>query len=359
MEEIAVKPKKAQLMTNVIGLGILCGLSLAEPMLGPVCAVLTPLFACPMVKHKEEWLCWAVAAMPAAGWILSGWDVWIALALLLPGMLPLCVTRALHPKDRTGPNGILLYCCLAALSLAALLGVASWRMGATMAELLPQLVMDAVRKTPDPNQLLFRLASAGLVSLPKGFQRTDLLSRLLEPGLTNQMLLSLGRTVELFAQSVLPMLLVQISILTGLFTTLRLERLNGVMIVVEIDPRKPGERKTRVTSPPGFRMLDLPLRVRAGLFAAMVLAALFAHTGSLGQTFALMCYQLGSTAFQLTGSAVMVYVFARRSPDSIRLIGAVTGAIYVMAPTVPLIIGILDTFVHYRANKVRDPDSDS
>lgn len=64
MESVAVKPKRAQVMTNVVALGILGGLSLAGPVPGVICAMLLPLFACPLAKHKEEKMAWASCVLP-------------------------------------------------------------------------------------------------------------------------------------------------------------------------------------------------------------------------------------------------------------------------------------------------------
>lgn len=354
MESVAVKPKRAQVMTNVVALGILGGLSLAGPAPGVICALLLPLFACPLAKHKEEKMAWAACALPCVGCLLQGADPLLAAVLLMPGMIPLWVTRKLHPKERTGMNGILLYICLTALSAALVLG--SVFFGAQTA--LPDTAMNWLGRSESAGMLLMQLAQMGLVSLPEGFEPGGLMMQLMEPAVLQQMLLSFRRTVELFMIHELPMLVTHVCILIGLFTSLRVEHLNGVMLVVEIDPNRPGERKTHVTSPPGFRLLSLPPKMRLALAALLLLCAMMVSSTGISQTLALMGAQFILTCYQLVGASVMVFVFAKNRPDQIRLIGAVVGLIYAMLPTVPFLIGLSDSIFHYRTHKVRE-DSES
>ena len=359
MDGIAVKPRHAQIMVNVIALGVVSGLCLAVPALGLLCAMLAPLFSCPLVRHREEWLSWAASAVPAACWLIAGYDPAVGAALLLPSLLPLIATRVIPPRERIGKYGLLLYTVLTTLSAAALLWVIQLRLGAPMAAVLPDRVMEWVRQSKQPGKLLYRLAASGLVSLPQGCDGSELLRPFVAPGILHQTLLSLRRTAELFLQLQLPMYVAHACLLIGLFTAFRVEHLNGVMLVVEVDPHRPQERKTHVTTPPGFRLFTLPVPMRIALGCLFVLcAALISHEG-LPATAGLVFSQLARAAFQLNGAAVMVYVFAKRSPDSDTAIGAAVGLAYALVPAVPLIIGISDSFVHYRTSKVRNPDSDS
>ena len=359
MDGITVKPRHAQIMVNVIALGVLSGLSLAMPALGLLCAFLAPLFSCPLVKHKEEWLSWASGVVPAACWLIAGYDAAVGAALLLPALVPVTVTRLLAPKDRVGPLGFVLYTTLTALSAAALLGIAQWRLGAPLSQMLPDLAVAWIRKSERPGMLLYRLASARLVTLPEGCSGPELLQKFVSPFVLQQTLYSFRRTAELFVQLQLPMYVMHACLLIGLFTTLRVERLNGVMLVVEIDPHHPQDRKTRVTTPPGFRMFAVPRPVQLALAGMFLLSAMLVTHDGLSSTLGLMALQLARTVFQLTGAAVMVHVFAARQPDSTVIIGTAVGLIYALLPSVPLIIGLTDSIVHYRTSKVRNPDSDS
>ena len=349
MESVAIKPKRAQIKFNVIALGILCGLSLAGSFACVVCAMLLPLFACPLAKHPEEKLAWAACALPAAAAFVHTADPVLAIALLCPGMLPLLITRLLHPKERTGAKGVVVYLALIMLCMALVLGALSWRMTAP----LPDLVMEWVAQSNAAVPLLIRLAQTGLISLPEGYQASGLLAPLLENMAIEQMLLSLRRTVELFVQTQLPMLLTQAGMLIGLFTALRVEHLNGVMLIVEVDPRHPGERKTHVTSPPGFRMLVLPPKFRIVLMAVLLCSMVLSSQAGLGHTLSMMLSQFVLTCFQLVGAAVMVFVFAKKHPDHLLPIGIGVGLVYATIPTVPLLIGLSDSFVHYRTHKVQ------
>ena len=355
VDSIAVKPKRAQVMTNVIALGILCGLSLASVLVSGLCAMLLPLFACPLARHqKEEKLAWAACAFPAIGCLLRGGDPVLAAVLLVPGMLPLWATRQLHPKKLSGLNGIVLYTCLSAMSAALVLGFASY----SAATPFPDVVTEKLAESETSGMLLFQLAQMGLVNLPEGFEQSSLLSPLMQPVMLEQMLLSFRRTVELYMVNEFPMLVTHACLLIGLFTALRVEHLNGVMLVVAIDPNHPGERKTHVTSPPGFRLLTLPPQLRVALAVLMFASVLLLSSGGLGHTLALMGAQFILTCYQLVGASVMVFVFARHNPDQLRLIGGAVGLVYALLPTVPLLIGIADSFIHFRTHKVRE-DSES
>ena len=358
MDGITVKPRHAQIMVNVIALGVLSGLCLAVPAFGLLCALLAPLFACPLVRHKEEWLSWAASAAPAACWLVAGYDPAIGAALLIPALLPVLVTRVLPPKERIGQRGLVLYISLTTFSLAALLGIIQFRLGGPFAAVLPDRAVGWIRQSEKPGELLYRLVTAGYVTLPDGCDGSELLRAFVTPRVLQQSLLSFRRTAELFFQLQFPLYAAQACVLIGLFTALRIERLNGVVLVVEMDPRHPQERKTHVTSPPGFRLFTIPTPMRIVLGCLFLLsAALISHEG-LPTTMGLVLSQLARTAFQLNGAAVMVYVFAKRTPDSIIPIGAAVGAVYALLPAVPLIIGISDSFVHYRTNKVRSSDSE-
>ena len=350
MESVAIKPKRAQIKFNVIALGILCGLSLTGSFVCVVCAMLLPLFACPLAKHPEEKLAWVSCALPAAAVMVHTADLTLAIALLCPGVFPLLATRLLHPKERTGLKGVVVYLSLITLCMTPVLGALSRHMTAP----LPDLVIEWVAQSGSAAPLLLRLAQSGLISLPEGYQADGLLSLLTESVVMEQMLLSFRRTVELFVQTQLPALITQACMLIGLFTALRVEHLNGVMLVVEVDPRRPAERKTHVTSPPGFRLLVLPPKFRIVLMAVLLFSMVLSAHAGLGHTLSMMLSQFVLTCFQLVGASVMVFVFAKKHPDHLIPIGIAVGLVYALLPSVLLIIGLSDSFVHYRTHKVRE-----
>ncbi|MBR3873854.1 MAG: hypothetical protein IKJ26_06725 [Clostridia bacterium] len=352
MEGIQLKPRKAQIMVMTIGLGILCGLSLAAPVTGLAAAILVPLFACPLVGRKEEWLAWLTAAAPTVGAMLEGFSAIYAGCLLLPGMLPLLATRLLKPKQRTGPRGILLYTGITAAALTLCAACITWLLGGPIGQTLPICVTEFIARMKNPGLVLYRLAASGLLTLPENYGHSDLLSHLLEPALVQQMLMSLRLTLEKMLGYYLPYGFVQISLLAGLFTALRTEHAHGVMLVIEANAAKPSERRARVLPPPGFRHLTLPNGLRRAVYIMWALALiLISGTNSLAATVGMLFFSLCSALLQLNGAAVGVYMFGNRHPDHIVLIGIIIGIIYAVSPMALMIIGVSDTILHYRTKK--------
>lgn len=348
MENISIRPGRNQIRTNVVALGLLSGLSMASPALATVCALLLPLFACPLAKRKEQKIAFFACAMPSISCFLHGADFELALILLWPGMFLLFFAHRFYTRERAGDFP--LWIGLATLSTGMVLVCVSSHLPLSVPDAAAQWVL----QSEDPGMILMQLARMGLVSMPEGFSADGLM----EPVMMNQMLLSFRRTVELYMTQFFPMHVIHGCILLGLFISLRMDHLNGVLLIVEIDPKNPGERKTRVAALPGFRLLSLPPRHRTVLGLLVLLCVLFVSQEGFIHTLGLIGLQFSMTCFQLLGASVMVFMMAMRNEDRIKLIGAAVGLIYVLTPTVPLMIGITDSFFHYRTHKVRK-DSES
>ena len=352
MEAIQLKPRKTQIMVMTIGLGVLCGLSLAAPVTGLAAAILVPLFGCPLVGRKEEWLAWATAAAPTLGAMLEGFPTTYAVCLLLPGLLPLLVTRLIKLKQRTGPRGMLLYIAASATALTLCAVCITQLLGGPIGQTLPVRVTELIARTDNPGLILYRLAASGLLALPENYGRSDLLSHLLEPALVRQMLMSLRLTLEKMLGYYLPYGFVQITLLTGLFTALRTERAHGMMLVIEANTAKPSERRARVLPPPGFRHLTLPNGLRRAVYVMWALALiLISASNPLAVTVGMLFFSLCSALLQLNGAAVGVYMFSEKHPDWLVPIGIIVGVIYAISPMALMIIGVSDTFLHYRTKK--------
>ena len=162
------------------------------------------------------------------------------------------------------------------------------------------------------------------------------------------MLLSLKSALESVMFDMLPMLFIQASMIIGLFTSLRVQRINGVILVVEA--RNAAERKARIAVPTGFRMLSIPPGVHWPL-TLMAVAALFLWMiqDSFAQILGQMCYSTFETSFVLVGAAVLVCVLTARHPKKKALFGVLAAAVYVIAPFVLFLIGLTDQTFHYRA----------
>ena len=172
------------------------------------------------------------------------------------------------------------------------------------------------------------------------------------------MLLSLRLNVALMLENLLPWLFVQACLLGGLFTALRVQRMRCAVLVVGPDPEHPGERKARVVSPPGFRLMVIPPRLRWVLFLmALASLLLIGAQARLAQTLGLLFYATFSCAFQLAGAAVLVCMLSAHTPGRAALYGALSAVLYALFPVALFFIGVADQALHFRSRLLKTTDS--
>lgn len=353
-QPIPLKPRKADVSSQVAALAVLCASMLFSPMLCVPLCLLIPVLGCPLVGRKQEMLAWITAAVPAVSSLIAGYDWAYSISLLLMGGLTLAITRWIPMKKRVGAAGMLWYLSAVTLALSVIAALASRALGGPLAVALPEAVVALVEKAEDPFTLLLRLASYGLAAVPEGFEKGVLYRTFTRNAMAHQMLLSLRRTMELMVEQLLPSLFVQGCLLSGLFTALRVERAHGVVLVVEM--KNTSEKQTRVAVPPGFRLLAIPRGLRWALWGMAAAAlVLITQNGSYEQTLGRICHAAFESVYALAGAAVMVHVFARKYPERIALIGTLAGVIYVMAPFALFLIGIMDQAFHFRTPRPHDP----
>lgn len=355
MQTVALKPKRAEWMAMLIGLVMLSGAMFAVPALCVPLAVLAPLLACPLVGRKEEPAAWVSAAVPMMASLAAGCHPYYAVSLVLIGALPLLVTRLVPAKKRPGAVGILLYISAMAFSLIVVLTAASSMLGSPLYRSLAQVFVNWVGLSENRQLLLRQLAMNGLISIPGEYASQNALRPLMEAALEQQMLMSLRLTMERIFAQYLPSLVVQSCIVTGLFISLRLERVSGVLLVVET--RHGSDKHTRVIAPPSFRLLAVPRTVYTVMLALAVTAFLaMTSPGSFVHTVGQLCYAAFQTVFCLLGAAVLVFMYTRNDPERKTMAGVLTALIYVMAPFVLLVIGIMDQRFHFRKPQAQKPD---
>lgn len=349
LQTVALKPKRAEWTAMVIGLVLLCAAMLALPVLCPLLALAVPLLACPLVRRREETVAWVAAAVPTVSALMAGYDALFAASLLLIGVLPLLITRLVPVTQRAGARGMLMYMSATAFSLTMVLAMATHMLGGplpyTLAEAYVQWVDGSMNK-----QVILRLYAAnGRISALEGIRP------LMEAAYSRQLLLSLRLTAENLLVRQLPLLLVKASIIVGLFTSLRLERTNGVVLVVET--RTACDKRTRIIAPPGFRMLSLPRPLPVWLILLIATAVILLLTpGSFAQTMLVLCNGTVETLLCLQGAAVMVFLNTRTDPDRKTLAGLLAATVYLLAPVVLWLIGIADLMFHFRNPQAHKPD---
>lgn len=352
MDVVALKPQRAQLTALVLAhvlLGVFCAVA---PAFAWAVALALPLVSCPLLGRKQQWIVPIACLVPCIVGLAAGYGPWPALSLLLPGSLCCGGLMALKAHKRLG-SPMAIAVCVGAYAVALLLMVtaASCTLGASLAHGLTQLATQAVETARQPGLVLYQLAAAGLVNVPDGFQNTSLLMLVIDSGLIRQMLLSFTLTLETLLTGLLPALLVQFTLVGGLFTALRTQRLNCVVLLVGKSKTSPAERRAQVAPPPSFSLLTLPPAVRYGAVAFGVLGfVLCGFASSFARTLGLLMYTAFAALFELSGAAVMVGMLTLRRPQRRVLYGILTAGLYVLFPLALFLLGTADQILHFRSN---------
>ena len=345
MQSVALGPRRAELTALVISLAALCVAMLVLPGLCLPLSLLTPLLGCPLVRRREEPVAWAAAAMPLLASLLAGDPAVYAVSLALVGLLPLAFTRFAPPAARVGLGGMLCYVGCIALSLIAVALSATLWLGAPLWQTLSARLCARVEGSERAGEWLLRLAAAGLLRLPKGYGSG--FARAIPAAFTKQMALSLQLSLQRLLQGGLPALWVQLSLLVGLFTCLRVSRFCDCFVIVETV--SPGERRARVSAPPGFGQWALPRALRSPVLSIGVLSlGLMLFGGDYAATLGQLGYTLFETAFMLNGAAVVVGLGAARDEDRKALWGLLAAALYLIAPLLLFLLGAADQGIHFR-----------
>lgn len=351
METVGVRPERAHLRSLVIGLCLLCAVILFLPPLSFPLALALPLLACPLVGQRQEPLVYVAAAIPTVSALMAGLDTLYAVSLALVTLLPLAVTKWLPTGKRVGPMGALWYMGAVAAGLLSVLASATHALGGPLWRELTALWIDRISRSERAGLLLYRFAAAGLIPMPEG----QVLMHVFEPAMIRQLLFSLRRTLEGLLFDGLPMLFIQGSMIVGLFTSLRVQRTNGIVLVVEA--KSPSQKTAHLTVPAGFRLIAVPNGLSWPL-TLMALSALLLWLidHPLAQILGQLCYTTFETAFALVGAAVFVCVCTVRHPRRKTLFGVLAAALYVFAPFVLFLIGLTDQNFHYRVNQFKPAD---
>ena len=250
---------------------------------------------------------------------------------------------------------MVMYISAMAFSLVVVLCMAVHMLGGPLQSVLPELIVQKLSRTKNLSEVLRRLAMQGLVSVPDGYSVNGAFRPLMQAAHNQQMLMSLRLTLEMLISSYLPKLFVNACVLTGVFVSLRLERMNGVLLVVEA--KSASQKHTRVVAAPAFRLLAMPRPLRLMLFGMAIVSFVTAFSASaLAQTFGQLCYALFETLYTLLGAAVLVFVFTKNDPDRRIRAGVLAAALYLIAPFVLLIVGLLDQSFHFRNPQAHKPD---
>ena len=355
MQQVVIQPKRSEWKMLSIGLIALCAAMMLLPILCAPLALVLPLLSCPLVKRKEEPAAYIAALIPTLSSLLAGYDALYALSLLMIPALPLALTRWLPAQRSVGMQGMLWYVGAMAVAVTAVTAAATHALGAPLWRTLTAMLIDIIARNPRAEQILLQAASSGLTTIPEGYQSNSLLGVAMSAAYKQQMLMSLRLTMEATLYSCLPELFVQVCLLIGVFSHLRVLRFRGAVLVVQTVT--PSERKTTVAVPPGFHLLTLPRNARWPLLALAVASLLLLTTRSTyAQTLGQLCFSLVEQVFILIGAAVVIHVFSRTDPDRKPVFGTITALFYVAAPFALFIIGLMDQVFHFRSKHPGKPE---
>lgn len=340
------KPLRHAMLCGVVWL-----IAYLAPPLAPLMALTLPMLTYPMLTRGEDFEAILLPLMPSVAFSLAGYDPVISLMLLLPsyiGFLPLRLSQR-----RIVPFSTVTLLCIAAVLISALLMLMrlSVLLDGPLFSQLAQWFVTRLQGSFNSGALLYRMVSVGYLDLPAAYGKTAgiqlgsviLLNPLLHRELINMLRLRLYEDIS----SYLPMLLMQGSIVIGLFTSLRVY--NTFL------------RKVKPDAPPQLlRTLDLPRRARGYL---LVLAIGTAFTSfSADPVVSLICllmYAAFAAIFELLGAAVLVFILARRKPGRAVWYGILAALLYVLFPLALFLLGVADQLMHLRAASLHHQEEES
>lgn len=245
-------------------------LCLLLPPFSVAAVFIMPLFLCPLAGSKKE--AWAYPVGLAA--ILLGaslwtrqvfFPVWLLLAIAPPLVL---AYRFPHMKLEFRQ---FLFWFVGAYALSTVM-VLAWPVMAGLgspAEWISARLVELLKQSNSGNALLYRLTAAGYLSLPEESSAPSLLSSLLDQRpMSRQLYLSLELRFRQSLTALLPSLWMQVILLSGLMTGLRVWKTRCTFLLVD------EEKKTIPTMAisPGF----------SGLSFGRGLCLLFLGAGAAG-----------------------------------------------------------------------------
>ncbi len=351
MQAISLNPQRGRIVSKQVALVVLVVLVAAFPVLSLPLTMTMPLFSCPLIRGKEQWTAYATAPLPAALVLLYRMPLLYAAGLLMVAAAPVIATALLGKKRTGSPKVFLLYSFLAALSCAvALAGIAA----GSSAQSLPQLAADKVEayvmQHPQRTQLLYQAMSTGLLPVPEGYTRVTLLNLMLDPVFLSELRLSLHSLVLQLVETNLPSLFVNASIILGLFTGLRVQRLRNAYLLVD----QSSPEKIRVAMTPGFSMLTIPSGWHVVMALFLVAYLLKAGAKGFPATLTQLMYHTFEAVYQLQGAAVVCAWVMKKNADRRILGGVLAAALYVLLPFSLFVIGCFEPMFSFRSRTEDD-----
>ena len=351
MEATAALAPWKKTLRNALLCGVVWLLSYLAPPLAPLAALALPLITYAMLTRGEDGWAILMPLMPSIALFAAGHDPVISLLLLLPsylGFLPLRLSQR-----RVIPFSTVTLLCIAAVLFSALLMLMrlSVLLDGPLFSQLAQWFVTRLQGSINGDTLLYRMVSAGYLDLPAAYSKFAgvqlgslvLLNPLLHRELINMLRLRLYEDIS----SYLPMLLMQGSVIIGLFSSIRVY--NTLL------------RKVKPDAPPQlFRTLDIPKRTQGYLLALAIGTAVTSFSADpVVSLVCLLMYAAFSAVFELLGAAVLVFILARRKPKRAVWYGILAALLYVLFPLALFLLGVADQLMHLRASSLHHQEEES
>ena len=172
---------------------------------------------------------------------------------------------------------------------------------------------------------------------------------ILNPALRWELLNALRFRLYDLLKAAIPSLLIQSSLIIGLFTALRSAKEIGRRSApAELEPGHKAVPTGQVPYPL-FRTLRLPHADRRYVaFLALVALGLGLVDGEIPALMSSLMMAAFATICRLMGASTLVFFLCRRHPARSLFAGLLTGAVYLLFPTLLLILGMADQFMDLR-----------
>ncbi|MBE5801411.1 MAG: hypothetical protein E7319_03900 [Clostridiales bacterium] len=345
MQAISLRPQHRLLISKQIVLAILTVLMAAVPVLCLPLAILMPLFSCPLIGHKEQWTAYLSIPVATAVSLVYGMPALYAFSLVLVTGLPVLLTVYLGKKRGGSQLALLMYMGSYAVSLIGVILCCVALFG-PLPEAAAQFVRQWLMQSPKRSEYIYKALASGLLPVPEGYTNISAFTIAINPLFLEQIGLEVVLRVREQVVVSLPSAYVQISIVAGLFTALRVQRLNHAYLLV--DQRRKDEVKVAIT--PGFAMLRLPRKARTFLLIMAGVSFLMALTDGPLLLMALVIQTVFVTCYALIGAAVVCGFMMRKDPDKRVMGGVLAAALYLLMPSMLMVLGVFERFLRLKSN---------
>lgn len=352
MQAISLRPQQRLIVNKQIALCMLVALIAVVPALSLPLSMLMPLFSCPLMKGKKSWLTLLMLPLPAVIVCLYGYHPAYAVSLLLMQVSPVYFTYRSKVSDLVQPLSMIVFMAGMALngSLALwTLFYEQWQAGIALPVYVAEQTEQWLMHHPQRTEWLYQALSTGLLPVPDGYSRVTLLNLTLDPVFLGELRLMIRHRICQVVESKVPALLMQSSIILGMFINLRIQRMWGAYLLLD----KEDPQKVSVALAPSYSRFRMPGRWHIVLF--LLGLGYFSFVGMEGymHRLAQVMYATFETMYQLQGGAVVCSFITRKNPDRRVLGGILTAVLFITAPIVLFLISCFDNVFSFR-NKAED-----